>query len=261
MTKHILVMVPLFLIFATAGGFSRSGAEMDMNEKGLASPVADNEVSFIFLGYSGVIIKTPKGTILVDPAELLEAAELDALKSGGLGLVLFTHSHGDHFNANAAMEIFKATGAPVVAESSIARSLMARIPSSKLTNAVPGKTYTVGEFTVNAIKGIHIGPICLFQIKVGGLSIFHGGDSDYVPVKDYPSDLAFLPTGNPSPTASPEAAFKMAADLKPSVIVAIHGSAAESKEFERKIKEKMPNSSVIIPVPHAMKTLTLKKRS
>jgi hypothetical protein len=44
-------MVPFFLIFATAAGLSRSGAEMDMNEKGLAAPVGDNEVSFIFLGY------------------------------------------------------------------------------------------------------------------------------------------------------------------------------------------------------------------
>jgi L-ascorbate metabolism protein UlaG (beta-lactamase superfamily) len=252
-------MVPLFLIFATAGGYSRFGANMDTNEKSLASPVGDNEVSFTFLGYSGVIIKTAKGTILVDPANLLNAGDLLALKSGGLGLVLFTHSHGDHFNANVALDIFKATGAPVVAESSVARNLMAKIPSSKLTHAMPGNRYTVGAFTVNAIKGIHIGPICLFQIKVGEVSIFHGGDSNYVPLKDYPSDLAFLPVGDPSPTASPEAAFKMAADLKPSVIVTIHGSAAQSKEFERIIKEKMPNCSIIIPVPRAEKTLVLKK--
>jgi L-ascorbate metabolism protein UlaG (beta-lactamase superfamily) len=257
--KNILVMILLLLIFIPSGGFLSFGAEMNTNEKGLASPVGDNEVSFIFLGYSGVIIKTAKGMILVDPADLLNAGELLALKSGGLGLVLFTHSHGDHFNAKVALDIFKATGAPVVAESSVARSLMAKIPSSKLTHAVPGNSYAIGEFTVNTIKGIHVGPICLFQIKIGEISIFHGGDSDYVPVKDYPSDLAFLPTGNPSPTASPEAAFKMAADLKPSVIVAIHGSAAESKEFERKIKEKMPNASVIIPVPNAVKTLILKK--
>ena len=252
-------MVSLFVIFATAGGFLRSGAEINMNEKGLASPVGDNEVTFIFLGYSGVIIKTAKGRILIDPADLLNAGDLLALKSGGVGLVLYTHSHGDHFNANVALDIFKATGAPVVAESSVARSLMAKIPSSKLTHAIPGTRYTVGAFTVSAIQGRHIGPICLFQIKVGGISIFHGGDSDYVPVKDYPSDLAFLPTGNPSPTASPEAAFKMAADLKPSVIVAIHGSEAENKEFEQKIKQNMPNSSVIIPVPRVEKTVILKK--
>ena len=232
---------------------------MGMNEKGLASPVGDNEISFIYLGYSGVVIKTAKGTILIDPANLLNAGELLALKSWGVGLVLYTHSHGDHFNVNVAVDIFKATGAPVVAESSVARSLMAKIPSSKLTHAMPGTRYTVGSFTVSAIQGRHIGPICLFQIKVGELSIFHGGDSDYVPVKDYPSDLAFLPMGNPSPTASPEAAFKMAVDLKPSVIVCIHGAAEESKEFEQKIKQSMPNTSVIIPVPRATKTVTLKK--
>ena len=40
--------------------------------------------------------------------------------------------------------------------------------------------------------------------------MFHAGDSGYVQVKDYPSDLAFLPTGSPSPTASPEYALKLA---------------------------------------------------
>ena len=89
--------------------------------------------------------------------------------------------------------------------------------------------------------------------------MFHAGDSGYVQVKNYPSDLAFLPTGNPSPSASPEYALKMAVELKPNVAVAIHGSTDQSKEFEAKMKQKMPKTSVIIAEPYVTKSLTLKK--
>lgn len=230
-------------------------------KKIFTSALGENEVAFLFLGYSGVIIKTSKGTIIIDPADLLKGKELETLKAGGLNLLLFTHSHGDHYNHKDALALFKATNALVIAEPSVYHSLQDEIPLNKLISALPGITYTVDEITINAIKGIHVGSINLYQIQIGGISIFHGGDSDYVPIKDYPSDLAFLPTGDPSPTASPQGAFNMASDLKPSVIVAMHGSLGQSKEFEQKIKEKMPHAIVIIPEPYRSKIVTLRKRT
>jgi L-ascorbate metabolism protein UlaG (beta-lactamase superfamily) len=230
-------------------------------KKILTSSLGENEVAFLFLGYSGVIIKTSKGTIIIDPADLLKGKELETLKAGGLNLLLFTHSHGDHYNYKDALALFKATNASVIAEPSVYHSLQGEIPLNKLIIALPGITYTVDEITINAIKGAHVGPISLYQIQIGGISIFHGGDSDYVPIKDYPSDLAFLPTGDPSPTASPQGAFNMASDLNPSVIVAMHGSMGQSKEFERKIKENMPHTVVIIPEPYRSKIVTLRKRT
>jgi L-ascorbate metabolism protein UlaG (beta-lactamase superfamily) len=72
--------------------------------------------------------------------------------------------------------------------------------------------------------------------------------------------LAFLPTGDPSPTASPQDAFNMASDLKPSVVVAIHGSSSQSKDFENRIKGAMPNTTVIIPEPFTLKVVSLSKK-
>ena len=97
----------------------------------------------------------------------------------------------------------------------------------------------------------------LFQIKMGNLLVFHAGDSGYVPLKDYESQLAFLPTGRWSPTCSPENAFKMAADLKPKVVVAIHGSKGQHIEFENILKDKMPQTKVIIPKPYTAQTIEL----
>ena len=104
-----------------------------------------------------------------------------------------------------------------------------------------------------------MGPINLYQIRMGGITVFHGGDSGYVPLKDYSSDIAFIPTGAPSPTCSPEDAFKMAIDLKPGVAVPMHGNKYEHVEFEKKIKEKMLEIRVIIPTKHVMNRVEVMK--
>ncbi|MFC1884145.1 MBL fold metallo-hydrolase [Thermodesulfobacteriota bacterium] len=215
------------------------------NYRSFYSPTFDeNEARFIFLGASGIILNTQKGTILIDPAMMLDDNDIAQLKKGGLDLILFTHCHGDHYNTAIAEKLFKATGAPVLAESMVVESLSDKIPGEKLTAGLPGKTYAFGDIEIKVIEGDHIGPINLYQIMIGGITIFHGGDSAYVSLKDYPSDIAFVPTGAPSPTCSPEYAFKMASDLKPVVAVPMHGSHVE---FEKIIKEKMPGITVIVP--------------
>jgi L-ascorbate metabolism protein UlaG (beta-lactamase superfamily) len=97
----------------------------------------------------------------------------------------------------------------------------------------------------------------LFQIKMGKILVFHAGDSGYIPLKEHPSQLAFLPTGRWSPTSSPENAFKMASELKPNLVVVMHGSKGQHKEFENILKEKMPQTKVIIPVPYTSQTLEI----
>jgi len=224
-----------------------------------SSSLRKDEIAFMFLGYSGVIVRTSNRAVVIDPANLLTSEEINALK--GVDLLLFTHSHGDHYNSGVALNIFKATSAHVLAEPMVADNLKDKISPDKLTNTTPGKTYTFDEITVSTIQGIHRGPNNLYHIKIGELSIFHGGDSGYVPVKDYPADLAFLPTGSPSPTASPENAFNMAAELKPSVVVAIHGSEDQNRDFEGRIKEKMPKTTVIIPEPGLLKIVTIQRKT
>ena len=234
-------------------------SKADEIRKLFASTLGKDDVAFMYLGYSGVIVRTGNRAIIIDPADLLKGEDVKALK--GVDLLLFTHSHGDHYNSAVTLDVFKATNASVVAEPLVANDLKGKIPPNKLTSAQPGKTYAFGEITVAAVQGVHRGPINLYQIKVGDISIFHGGDSGYVSVKAYSADLAFLPTGSPSPTASPEYAFNMASELKPSVVVPIHGSAGQSKEFEAKVKEKMPKTSMIIAEPNVSKVVTLKRKT
>ncbi|MCW4036694.1 MAG: MBL fold metallo-hydrolase [Candidatus Bathyarchaeota archaeon] len=214
-----------------------------------------DEAALMYLGYSGVILRTLAGVVAFDVADLLGGDEIKALKN--LDLLLFTHGHGDHYKSRETIEILSETDADIVAEPSLARELRGKVPSEKLTSAEPGKTYEIGEYEVKAIKGIHRGPINLYQVKMGEHTVFHGGDSGYVPLKEYESDLALLPTGRPSPTASPRDALRMAQDLRPKVVLAIHGSSAQSREFEGVVKEKMAGTTILIPEPYRPEKVSL----
>jgi len=219
------------------------------------SGLFENQIACIYLGASGILARTSKQTVLIDAAGFLKDDEVAALKE--VNLLLFTHNHMDHFNGGKTLKLFKKTEAPILAEAKVADKLKGSIPSEKLTNAVSGQTYVYGDLTVKAVQGIHRGPIMLFQMKMGDLLMFHAGDSGYVPLKDYESQIAFLPTGRWSPTSSPENAYKLAAELKPKVVVVMHGSMGQHKEFENMLKEKMPQTKVILPTPYTAQTLEI----
>jgi L-ascorbate metabolism protein UlaG (beta-lactamase superfamily) len=221
-----------------------------------STPLEEGEAAFIFLGYSGVVLRMAGGTVALDIANLMKSDEISALEE--LDALLYTHGHGDHYKPREALEVVGMTGAQVVAEQSVAWDLRTKIPSDKLTVAEPGRMIRVGDLEITAIGGVHRGPIVLYKIKIGGSRVFHGGDSGYVPLKEHQADMAFFPTGSPSPTASPKDALKMAMDLKPKVAVAIHGSPSQNREFDRKIREKMPKTTSLIPERYQLEKVALK---
>ncbi len=212
-----------------------------------ASSINEDEAVFLYLDCSGIIVKTVSGTVGFDIANFLRNKEIDAIES--LDLLFFTHIHEDHFDLRQTLEIFRATGVHIVAEPLVAKALEGKIPSEKLTAAVPERMYAIGDFKISTIKGIHGAPINLYFVSIGELNIFHAGDSGYVPLKVPRTDLAFLPTGrNPS---KPEQAFRMALALKPKVAVAMHGTPDLHKKFQRKVLEAIPETKVIIPKPYS----------
>jgi L-ascorbate metabolism protein UlaG (beta-lactamase superfamily) len=189
---------------------------------------------------------------------MLKDDEVTALKA--VNLVLFTHDHSDHFSSGKTQAIFKATAAPVLAEPKVANKLEGKIPADKLVSAKHGKTYTLGGVNATAIQGIHLGPIILYQIKMDDVALFHGGDSGYVSLKDYPSQVAIVPVGGMSPTASPENAYRMVADVKPDVAITMHGSDKQKQQFEQKVKEAMPQTAVLMMAPFTFKIASIPQK-
>jgi len=230
--------------------------KVDAVKELFATPLGNGEAAFMYLGYSGVVVRTAGGVVAFDVADFLGGEEIGALER--LDLLLFTHNHHDHYARRVAAEVVEATGARVVAEPLVAGDLKGAVASDRLTRAEPGRTYVVGGFEVAVVGGVHFGPVNLYRVRVGGLSLFHAGDSGYVSVKDYSSDLAFLPAGTSSPTASPKEAFRLALDLRPRVAVPFHCTMAEAEEFRRSVGGRMPETKVVVPKPYSVVKLALK---
>jgi L-ascorbate metabolism protein UlaG (beta-lactamase superfamily) len=223
-------------------------AEVPMSElvKLFTAPLGAKGAAVMFLSYSGVIVRTPTGTFAIDPANLLVDADIAVLKKNGLKAVLYTHGHSDHFVIGTAQALARETGAVIVAEPTVAADLKAvgGIQADKIVSAAAGRDIQIAGLTVHAVAGKHIGPIMLYRVQIGSVSFFHGGDSAYIPVGDCRADIAFLPTGKPSPTASPEAALKMAQDVKPQVALLMHGDEAQHTAFAKLAAKELPKMSV-----------------
>lgn len=204
-------------------------------EKLYSVELSPRKVAFIHLGYSGVILRTMNFTIGIDVANLL--SEKDIQNIGKMDLLVYTHIHGDHFNAAIAQEIYEKTGCFIAAEQAVYNALSNVVPDGKLVRLQGGESREIylqtGKIVLRSIYGVHPVQIILFMVEADGIRVFHGGDSGYSQsIKDLGhADIAFLPTGDPSPTASPEGAVKMALDLSPKVIVLFHGSSAQHNSF------------------------------
>lgn len=218
----------------------------------LSQPLEKDEIAFLYLGYAGVVLRLEDKVAAFDVANLLGNSEIAALSR--LDLLAFTHSHSDHYNRARARRILEETDAHIVAQKQVAEHLKGGATLERLTVADHRKPIRVGGFEVIAIDGVHPKPISIFRISKGRFSVFHGGDSGYCPVKDYPAKLAFLPTGSPSPSCSPESALEFALDLKPHVAVAMHGRPAQMNKFKTLIKKELPDVTVIIPEKNKTET-------
>jgi len=196
--------------------------------------------------YSNIMVRALDKVILFDPSVLIEP-DLEILKTRGVDLVVYTHAHSDHFSKNTAIKLFKDSNPYIVMDKHLAPQMETEIPKEKLIIAESGQSYTASDFTITGLKGEHLGPIMLFRISIGNISIFHGGDSAYVPLGSMAADIAFVPTGAPSPTCSPEDAFRMVSDVKPKIIVPMHGMDSEHDEFRKLVENELPNGKIIIP--------------
>lgn len=218
-------------------------------------PLRGRQIAFLYLGYSGVVVRLAEAVVGLDVANLLTPNELAHFRN--IDLLLFTHSHWDHYDPQTASRILENSSAKVVAQQQVIDDLKKHVAPDRLNVAKPETPLTVGQFEVLAVDGVHPRPISVFRIKRGEFSLFHGGDSGYVPVEKCAADLAFLPTGSPSPSCSPENALRFALDLNPKVIVAMHGRSSQMKKLKNLIEKRMPHTSVIIPEEYTPQQLTL----
>jgi len=212
--------------------------------------IGKGEVGMLFLGDSAFVLKTINHAIIVDPAAKVSPDAVRAL--GKVNAILITHEHSDHFAASATLEVYRASDAVVVANKGAYESLKVSIQrTDKLIELEPGETTAIDGIIVEAIASNHSGlsPV-MYVISMDNITILHASDSGFSPsLEKYAGkiDIALLPTGSPSPTASPSQAFKMTATLRPKKVIPMHGSSAEYSEFRRLLANSPGVSLVEVP--------------
>jgi L-ascorbate metabolism protein UlaG (beta-lactamase superfamily) len=191
------------------------------------------EFAFVFLGYSGVVFRTNRNSVCFDPGMMLKKESIKEIAS--LDLTFYTHSHHDHFTESVAKQLFAKTNAHVVAETLVFEELKDKIPEKKLTYADAGK-----------LSRTHPRSLTQFKVSLSDMVVFHPGDSGYMK-NSKRVDIAFLPTGTPSPTCAPDVALAMAKEVRPKVVVATHGTEKQMMQFGKLMERNLPKTHVIIP--------------
>jgi len=208
-----------------------------------------NAIMFVWFNhYSGVLIKTPTQTLVVDPVDV------KARNLSDVNAILITHEHYDHLDQRVVGEIQKATNCTVIADPASTRRLNHIIPPEKLQEIRPNAEIKVGEVSVKAEKSNHpaAAPVTFIITSEDGVKVFHTADS--LPFPELAAigerekfDVVFCTVGI-APSASPETGFEIARLTKPQVAVPYHtNSTAEQRKFAEILKKELPRTACLIP--------------
>jgi phosphoribosyl 1,2-cyclic phosphodiesterase len=104
-------------------------------------------------------LRSKNSAIAIDPGKSLDQPEVSVIAQ--LDLLLFSHSHWDHYKKGYALSIFRQTRPHVVADIVSSAELKAHIPPSMLTTADPASksaTYHIGDTAVTALPAFTLVP-------------------------------------------------------------------------------------------------------
>lgn len=221
----------------------------------------ENAILFVWFNhYSGILLKTPSKTIVIDPVDV-KPKQLD-----GTDAILITHEHYDHLDQRLIAEIQKNTNCQVIADPTSTGRLKNTLPPDKIQEIQPGKETKIGEVTIRAEKAQHPAqtPITFVITSEDGVKTFHTADSlpypEMVRIGEKEKfDLLFCTVGI-APGATPQTGYEIVRLTKPQVAVPYHTSSlAEQKKFAEILKANMPRTVCLIPEQNKIYQVTKRR--
>jgi L-ascorbate 6-phosphate lactonase len=159
--------------------------------------VAAGTITLWWLYQSGVIVKTPAGTIVVVDPYLSDAvlrsyhlprnvpAPLDPLEVEADAL-LATHSHADHLDPDSITAFLGHEGTQFVGPPMAIENVSAAgVERSRTTPVARGDVVTIGDLSIRAVHARHLfglepTPDAVgYVLEAGGVSVYHSGDTEY----------------------------------------------------------------------------------
>ncbi len=208
-----------------------------------------NEIAFNwFSHYSGVTIKTPTKTLVIDPVDV------NAKNFSAIDAILITHEHYDHLDGPLVRTLHESTGCQILADPTSIRKLSNSISVEKLQEMKPGTEIKIEEVTVRAETCNHppaTTPITFLITSEDGVEIFHTADSMPFPEmkkigQEYKPDLVFCTVGI-APGTSPQTGIEIVKLVNPKVAVPYHAASKDDlKTFCKMLAKEAPKVKCLV---------------
>ena len=188
---------------------------------------ANGQVTVHPVDHASVVLETPGGTIYVDPVG-------DAANYGGLpspDLILITHEHGDHYNADTLAALVVENTQMIV--NPAVYDMLPEAMQASATAIGNGATASYGDVGIDAIPAYNTTEERLnfhpqgrdngYVISVDGLRIYVSGDTEDIPEMRALEniDVAFVCMNLPY-TMDKEAAASAVMEFAPSYVYPYH---------------------------------------
>jgi len=192
-----------------------------------------------WLGHDSFRLDSSQGAIYFDPYEI---------KGGPVAsLILVSHDHFDHCVPEDIAKI-QGPDTVILTEPDSARKL-----SGKVKALAPGQEVTLGSIKVNTVPAYNLDkefhPRAKnwlgFILTVDGVSIYHAGDTDYIPEMDHLRvDVALLPVSG-TYVMTAEEAVRAAQAIGPKLAIPMHygaivGDDNDAKQFAEALEGLVP---------------------
>jgi L-ascorbate metabolism protein UlaG (beta-lactamase superfamily) len=198
-----------------------------------------------WLGHATFMIKGEGKLVYFDPFIL-------PMNPEKADLILITHDHYDHCDPGK-VDMIKNPDTIIVTTEKSARKL-----SGNVKTIIPGGTLEEKGIHILAVPAYNVnkpfhprGSGVGFVIDVGGVKVYHAGDTDFIPeMSIINTDIALLPIGG-TYTMDENDAVKAALEIKSKVVIPIHygqieGTDADPESFRKKIRQENPEIEVMI---------------
>ncbi|MCB2149338.1 MAG: MBL fold metallo-hydrolase [Deltaproteobacteria bacterium] len=201
-----------------------------------------------WLGHDGFEIGTDGVTLMIDPFQVGEGRQAD--------IILVTHPHFDHCSVDDIARIRKPSTV-IVTEPESAEKLSAANLSGDIRIVKPGDSLTVSGILIEAVAAYnmdkHFHPKeknwLGFIITIGGVRVYHAGDTDLIPeMNGLSADIALLPVSGTYVMTAGEA-VAAARRIKPKTAMPMHygsivGTPSDALAFKAALAD---TCDIVIP--------------
>ncbi len=215
---------------------------MTLAQKISNTQVAEGQVAIFYLAQAGFAFKTPGGTVLFMDPYLSDCCERmfefkrmipPVIKAGEVQCDIFasTHSHADHLDADGMAIIAKNTDTVFLGAADCRETYETLgIDDGRVTIIDEGQECVIKDITFRGIYADHgdLAPDAIGMLMtIGDINIYNAADTSYQPEEilkslGEPVDVMIAPINGAFGNLDHNEACKLAADVKPKVVIASH---------------------------------------